>query len=334
MAGWRPDYIRLEWSDYVKVHGLAMDDPTSWDFLHQKVNIENFKILILFLLTINNRFQGNRFAVTLANSKRLFYLYGDMTNFLKTCKKVPAALDLASRLERNEGKILADLAATTISWAFVSFYWSAFSGRLRRDSFLSSMEHLKDLSEQISNANCSEIEQIIINEDQPEVQRAIEQANLLVQDGKMSYDRYLEKLKRVFSAILCKIVSHQDIKSYECPYGDEVVRHTNVECESLFGKYKFLQERFQNMAPTTLGLTTQAMVNETAQFVHQLESREVERLISNKRQSRSVARQQEKQQIDKRLQSRKARHEHVRTIFFIENFKFSTLTRKIIICKT
>ena len=48
MAGWRPDYIRLEWMDYVKVNGLALDDPTSWDFLHQKVNIENLKNPILF----------------------------------------------------------------------------------------------------------------------------------------------------------------------------------------------------------------------------------------------------------------------------------------------
>ena len=147
-------------------------------------------------------------------------------------------------------------------------------------------------------------------------QKAVYRVLCLINSGQIEQKVVEGKLLGAAIALIEKILSHQDaINGSESPYEEDVICHTNVPVESFFGKYDNLDNRFMNMAKTTICQAAVASFNRTDLFVHQLETLEVERILASRRQSRQNERAEELFQRNERHRARSARHEKVNFIF-------------------
>ena len=271
------------------------------------------------------------------NGKILFYLFDELIEYLNSCASVRAATDLASYLNRHRSRIIVDIAASTVCWEFISPIWSDFAKPVSREEFLQTLQMFRDALKRLqeldntaeeneNDRDENENENEIISQDdvisilRPQspgkFQKAVERAHNLIDAGEMKHSVFEEQVRVSAMAMLVKLLSHQDAeKRFETPYKNDVVLHTNVPVESFFGMFDNVDNRFQNMAKTTVCQTAVALFNKTDAFVHKMESIEVNRILASRRQSRQNERIDEAFQLHERHRARLARHENVNTVF-------------------
>ena len=248
--------------------------------------------------------------MTFGNGKKLFYFFEEIIKYLETCSSKRSSLDLASFLKRHKSLILTELAVITLCWEFINQLWSRFSARVTRENFLYEMKKLDDLVKKIDVCSNNDLFNEIKGD--PWVDKAIQNLQNRISVDEIDENNFLNKFRVSFIAMVKKVIDHQDNgSSFTTVYKDDLISHTNVSCESVFGRYKFYQQRFQNMAVTTLNDSVVAISNKTDDYIHNLESQEVARLLANRRRSREFARQSEQFQMDQRHESRKKRDENV-----------------------